>query len=340
MNQENFIALLAKKLNGSITEAESAALEAAMNSQPEWARQAEILSKYWQTPLKTEVPEAAWLAHAALLGQQPVLRPAWKRRLPAIAACAAALLGGVLLLQHFRATRPAEITSVRETGPQARLRIVLPDSSLVMLNANSTLQFDSLAFVKGDRSVSISGGGYFDVHHDPRHPFIVHLPSGTIRVLGTAFNINDYNHSPEADISLLRGKITFTPKQATKTYTLLPGDKIVIRQGQQESVANAPVAAIAIKKTDTVAIAGKPYVADTAWMQDMLVLRNNQLKDLVPMLENRYGVKIIIQDEEVGAYSYSGEIGNNTLPQLLLALSSIHPFSYEEKGGNIILKKL
>ena len=75
-------------------------------------------------------------------------------------------------------------------------KLVLPDGTIVWLNAESSLRFPT-SFTDNERKVYAKGELYFDVKHDEVKPFIVDVERGyTIRVLGTEFNLRAYDDSP------------------------------------------------------------------------------------------------------------------------------------------------
>ena len=76
----------------------------------------------------------------------------------------------------------AEISSM----PGTITRLVLPDQSVVWLNAGSRLVYPSV-FDEKERKVQLFGEGYFEVEADPEHPFSVStMLSGTMN--GSAWN--------------------------------------------------------------------------------------------------------------------------------------------------------
>lgn len=61
----------------------------------------------------------------------------------------------------------AEISSM----PGTITRLVLPDQSVVWLNAGSRLVYPSV-FDEKERKVQLFGEGYFEVEADPEHPLV------------------------------------------------------------------------------------------------------------------------------------------------------------------------
>ena len=71
-------------------------------------------------------------------------------------------------------------------------KIVLADGSQVWINSQSVLEFPA-CFVGKERRVRLQGEAYFEVSKNVEKPFIVDMGNKEIRVLGTSFNVNDYD---------------------------------------------------------------------------------------------------------------------------------------------------
>ena len=65
-------------------------------------------------------------------------------------------------------------------------RFILPDKSEVILTQNSKLEYNKYQWL-WNRSIDFKGEGYFNVYEG--NDFIIHLPEGTVSVLGTTFTI-------------------------------------------------------------------------------------------------------------------------------------------------------
>lgn len=132
-------------------------------------------------------------------------QPAIKGRLvrwPAVAAVAGIIL--VLgVVAHVLWLHPTEkqVTAVTDDHGAFKL-ISLPDSSKVMLGANSNIRYDESWKKKGPREVWLKGDAHFEVKHLNIKPsavtenekFLVHVNDQLeIEVLGTVFNVWNRN---------------------------------------------------------------------------------------------------------------------------------------------------
>ena len=77
-----------------------------------------------------------------------------------------------------------------------------------------------------NRKVELKGQAYFEVKHRNQSEFIVGLNKLNVKVLGTKFNISDYNSDFFTDIVLLEGKVEISDKTGSYKHNLLPDQKI------------------------------------------------------------------------------------------------------------------
>jgi transmembrane sensor len=99
-------------------------------------------------------------------------------------------------------------------------RLTLPDGTKVWINAASKLTYPT-AFSGPDRELTLEGEAFFEVSKDMEHPFIVHTKGMDIKVLGTSFNVNNYD--PVAVTTLVQGKVSVNGQSST--VTLEPGEQ-------------------------------------------------------------------------------------------------------------------
>ncbi|HEY4288994.1 MAG TPA: FecR domain-containing protein [Puia sp.] len=117
--------------------------------------------------------------------------------------------------------------------------ITLPDNTQVWLNAASSLKFP-VAFSGKQRSVTLTGEGYFEVAKDPSRPFTVDVAYAQpttgpnekargmkINVLGTNFNVMAYPNEEKIRTTLLEGSVQLAGKT----------DRLILKPGEQGSTA-------------------------------------------------------------------------------------------------------
>lgn len=92
-------------------------------------------------------------------------------------------------------------------------QITLPDSSIVILNALSKLDYrDNFA---SNREIFIEGQAYFKVVHDDKHPFYVRTKNGLYTLdLGTEFVVSNYAKQPDIRIGVISGAVRVGKKDS------------------------------------------------------------------------------------------------------------------------------
>lgn len=112
-----------------------------------------------------------------------------------------------------------------ETPSGKNLRVILPDSSLVILNAHSRLRYAQ----KGKRLTTLEGEAYFEVRKDSEHPFVVQAGTAKACVLGTSFNIRHYEQE-QIHITLLTGSLAVESEATENPEIMKPGDDASLQE--------------------------------------------------------------------------------------------------------------
>jgi ferric-dicitrate binding protein FerR (iron transport regulator) len=127
-----------------------------------------------------------------------------------------------------------------------KFTLKLPDGTMVWLNAESSLRYPT-RFNGQDRNVELDGEAYFEVTPDAKAPFIVTFKTpnnneGTVKVLGTHFNINSYSDEGVVITTLLEGSVAVSGNGESKL--LKPGEQAlssssikVVKTNADEAVA-------------------------------------------------------------------------------------------------------
>lgn len=112
----------------------------------------------------------------------------------------------------------SEATQIRQVK-----KILLPDSSVVILNGNSSMRYNSDFATASVREIFLEGNAYFHVKQTSSlTPFIVYANQLKIYVTGTEFNVNA--RSKATDVVLTRGRINVTlEKDRRKTVYMQAG---------------------------------------------------------------------------------------------------------------------
>jgi ferric-dicitrate binding protein FerR (iron transport regulator) len=197
-------------------------------------------------------------------------------------------------------------------------RILLPDSSIVWLNTNSTLEY-APAFGNTSREVSLKGEAFFDVRKG-RHDFIVKTENIRVRVKGTKFNVEAYKNSQSTKTTLEEGKIEFQVKGEDVLYIMKPGDQITL---------NTQLNKVTFKKVNPVNY--------SAWKEEQLVFDNTSLNDIVSRLESRYKVRIVVDSLLARRERLTMTIERESLEEVLDMIQLSSRLKVKKEKNQIIL---
>jgi transmembrane sensor len=230
----------------------------------------------------------------------------------------------------------------------AKCKVNLPDSSVVWLNAGSTIKYDRSFNIK-DRTVELEGEAYFSVAKNPDCVFKVKTTDLIVRALGTKFNVKAYPEEKTVTATLEEGKIDVElrkRKQNTEQIVLKPNENITLYKADQklelgrsqdvnEQQANSLQAKQNISKIQIMSNVNTALY--TSWKDDRWIFLGEPLTALAPKLERRFNVKIVFEDDELRKYKLSGTIENETIEQIMQALRFTAPFKYHIEKNTIIL---
>ncbi|WP_238387751.1 FecR family protein [Pararcticibacter amylolyticus] len=102
-------------------------------------------------------------------------------------------------------------------------QVRLPDGSQAWLNAASSLTYSASLIKNGNRSVKLTGEGYFEIAKDKLHPFVVETATQKVEVLGTHFNVNAYTDEAAVATSLLEGSVKVS--SSSGAHMIKPGQQ-------------------------------------------------------------------------------------------------------------------
>lgn len=116
------------------------------------------------------------------------------------------------------------------TGAKEQREIMLPDSSVVLLNENSML-----AYAKDfkTRKVTLKGEAFFDVTKQVGKSFEITTAATKTTVLGTSFNVRAYEEQ-DVEVVVVTGKVAVEELDEEKeSVLLLPNERVVYRMASK-----------------------------------------------------------------------------------------------------------
>lgn len=202
-----------------------------------------------------------------------------------IAAAIALVLGVGFLLNNY-VINPTNYLSVQTAMGQTQT-LSLIDGTVVSLNENSTLIYPD-NFNKNQRKVTLKGEAFFDVAHNPNQQFVIETPKLEVAVLGTSFNLRDYDTEAIAKVQVQTGKVSFKPANSSKKLTLEKGQKGTFNRATR------------ILKSEQDATGN-----DLSWFTGRLSFDNTQLSKVINDIEEHFKIKIILEDTRLASCGFT-----------------------------------
>ena len=200
-----------------------------------------------------------------------------------------------------------------------RANITLPDGTNVWLNARTTLQYPS-SFNRRQRTVALNGEAYFDVSKNKKKPFVVQTKNYNIEVLGTKFNVNAYDGQNEFETALMQGSVKVNShSEPNKTVTLVPTQRVYLKDGKLKTGV--------IEETDAY-----------RWTEGLMCFKKTPFRQIINSFEKYYGVKIVIKNQDVLKYSFTGKFRQSEgLDYALRVLQKSIDFKYDKDNDQEII---
>ncbi len=221
-------------------------------------------------------------------------------------------VGGSIQYRPLEQTGMAMSEAKRHTlrTPKGRqFTLTLPDGSVVMLNAMSSLTYDVSRF-SGERTVHLAGEAYFDVVAGANRPFRVVSDGQTVTVLGTKFNVNCYPGEPGIRTTLIEGVVDVVTPEQSQAVRLAPGEQAFV-VGSTNPV---------VTKTGT----ANPL----AWTKGLFHFNGNAIDEVMRELGRWYDVDIEFKGAKPATKLW-GEVNRNTTADIPLRLLAFFDFNHE-----------
>ena len=231
---------------------------------------------------------------------------------------AACLCAGVI---GWYVTQTADVTppeaSVAYAKPQSFAvdeaeNVILSDGSHIALNRKASLQFSESA--SGRFARLSQGEAYFDVAREPARPFSIDAGNVTIRVLGTAFNVDKSLNQTQIDV--FHGRVAVTSRDGSQHVELVKGQRARINAG---------------------GITVSSFQADLPdWQSGWIELDDVSLNDAVYQL-NRYSSKPVVLQQITNNKRISGRFNVEDITGAASLIARMQGLKINEYGDSIVL---
>lgn len=203
------------------------------------------------------------------------------------------------------------------------MKVTLPDSSAIWLNAGSEVSYPKDFKVQKTRAIQLIGEAFFEVTHNEKQPFVVESGNLKTIVYGTSFNVSSYKDSKQSSVTVKTGKVGVMLREdsLSKPTMLLPGNKLVYHRDNG--------------KLETTSIHAEE-VAN--WINGDLVFDQTSLKEVFATLERKFDVEFRFNETHFEGCKLTAKFPNQSLKTILTVLSASLGIKVNEHGKTVEVK--
>ncbi|MCW3464725.1 FecR family protein [Chitinophaga nivalis] len=240
-------------------------------------------------------------------------------QLTAAAACLLLIVAGIRYFTTSTSGQQLPGTTLY-AGKHTRKKTVLPDGTVVTLNAASSLYIPA-GFGKDGRNVALSGEAFFEVKAQPEQPFRIHSDRMVTTVLGTSFNIKAYPGEETSKVAVVSGAV----------QVKLPGLATVPQRLQaNESLRYNPASGEQWRLQEAAAGMAR-------WQQQVLDFNDAPITDIVAELRRHYADSIRLVATPADTAHYTITFRQENLENILQVLSGLTGITSQHINGTVII---
>lgn len=321
--------LLLKYFNGELSPEERKKLFVTLKLNHESKQEFAAIQNIWALSLFCEQKETDQLAYRKLnelhrRKKKSSLFLLFKRYISYAAVFTVAVIVTYIAMTATNIQEKEQPVSYEEftTPAGQRAMLKLHDGTVVWLNARSVLRYPS-KFNTKERRVVLNGEAYFDVFENKKLPFVVETEKLNIKVLGTQFNVFAYQGRNDFNTSLLQGSVkVYTKGNESDALILKPNERAFLKG---DSLLKQPVN-------------NKEFLL---WKDGIYSFNDLPLSEIARILELYYDVTIIIKNDRLKSFKYTGKFRQRDgVENVLQKLQKVYPFTFykDEKMNSITLK--
>jgi transmembrane sensor len=200
------------------------------------------------------------------------------------------------------------------TGEGQKSMIDLPDGTRVTLASNSAID---VAFADGHRNLRLMRGhGFFDVAHDPAHPFAVEAAGRTVTALGTRFDVSLEPGRMRVVLAQGRVSVASTPVGgvAQPTVVLQPGQAFAAADGKPGAVANTDLN------------------QDLAWRDGLVAFNDRPLSEVIAVINRSVRAQVFTKEPRVAAMRVTGQFKTGDIERFGREIELVLPVRLVARG--------
>jgi len=278
-----------------------------------WRQLARLDADLFALPAQAGVREAL---------ARPRSKARWKSTAAPLALCLALGLGlGAAMLDRFQPV--TGLLADYSTGTGERRTVMLPDNTVIVLNARTAVDVE---FDANTRAIRLQAGEIHiqTAHGDPeeKRPFVVVTEEGNLHALGTRFLVQRKDEATR--LTVIESAVLARPAPCPVERASLCPNARRVEAGQQLDIAPGGV--------------GGARPADPqadAWRDGMLVLDGEPLADVVAQL-GRYRPGLLYLAPELAELRVTGTLPLDDGDRALAALAASLPVRIVKHGNWLV----
>jgi ferric-dicitrate binding protein FerR (iron transport regulator) len=170
--------------------------------------------------------------------------------------------------------------------------------------------------------VYLYGEAFFDVKHTDKSPFIVHAGKIDVTVVGTAFDVKAFPVDADITVTVKRGKVRVSDDNKM-LGTIIPQQQIVYNKANKNAVLQL------VNSDDII-----------NWKEQDITFDNVTVGEAAALLEERFNVKIIIQDRFIQFERFTASFpASETLEQALKGICEFNDalYRYDKERAIVVI---
>ncbi|PWK16125.1 FecR family protein [Arcicella aurantiaca] len=225
------------------------------------------------------------------------------------------LLSGLWFVFAKQSTTPQNEVLTFQSGNKT-VEKTLPDGTKITLSKNSTISYPT-NFNGTNREVNLEGEGFFDVHHDNAHPFIIHTQGTDVKVLGTSFNVRAYN--AQVQVVVKTGRVQFSKNNS----------RVILEKGQKAEILTNADTIIKSEVSE-----GKNITQENT---QSFVFEQKSLAAVVEILSQKYDRQIILSQDKIKNCKLTASFEDENLENIITVIAETFNLKIQNQGDTIIL---
>lgn len=203
-----------------------------------------------------------------------------------------------------------------EVPRNGEFSFVMSDGTKVWLNSDTKLRYP-VAFRGKERKVYLEGEAFFDVTKNKNKPFIVKTGDSHVKVLGTTFNVRNYENEDRVT-TLVEGKVEIND---------CCNNRRIITPGQQATIKDN---GIEVRNVETI------YY--TAWIDGFFIYKDTKLDLILKQLSRWYNFEYFYQNKDIANETFTARLKKyEGVDKIFNILEQTGKVKFRQRGKSVII---